>query len=215
MNISLPQQQRMEYDDGEDSGNDEPPTDHDLEPALDQHKNHYHDYQSIPRSVAIEYYKQLREMTNEQRRNREAENTELATLIQILSHPAEVRNPNISDVEIGALPVEVLIHIFSYLDDISLWVVSEVSKQWKEIVEINSPEPMWKRSLRERWPLFVNKVEVKSWFKVSFLFVSFYFIDRELILMFTGLSFDRVLEASLKAKSRIRSSSLFLRFQIL
>lgn len=174
MNVSLPQQQRMEYDDGEDSGNDEPPlpTDLHLEPALNQHKNHYHDYQSIPRSVAVEYYKQLRELSNEQRRNREGENTELATLIQILSHPAEVRNPTISDVEIGALPVEVLIHIFSYLDDISLWVVSEVSKQWKEIVEINAPETMWKRCLRQRWPLFVNKVEVKNWFKVRvFLFL--------------------------------------------
>lgn len=167
----------MEYDDGEDSGNDEPPLPSELhlEPALNQHKNHYHDYQSIPRNVAIEYYKQLRDLTAEQRRNREGENTELAALIQILSHPAEVRNPIISDVEIGALPVEVLIHIFSYLDDISLWVVSEVSKQWKEIVEINSPETLWRRGLKERWPLFVSKVEVRNWFKVSWFFLHFFF----------------------------------------
>lgn len=172
MNVSLPQQQLMEYDDGDDSGNDEPPlpTELHLEPALNQHKNHYDDYQSIPRSVAIEYYKQLRDLTAEQRRSREKENTELAALIQILSHPAEVQNPIISDVEIGALPVEVLIHIFSYLDDISLWVVSEVSKQWREIVEINSPDTLWKRGLRQRWPLFVNKVEVRNWFKVSWIF---------------------------------------------
>lgn len=168
MNVSFPQQQRMDYDDGDDSGNDEPPLHSDQPAAANLNQQHNNQYQSVPRSVAIEFYKQLREMSNDQRaRNREPENTELATLIDILAHPAEVRNPTISDVEIGALPVEVLIHIFSYLDDISLWVVSEVSKQWREIVEINSPETMWKRSLRERWPLFMNKVEVHSWFKVS------------------------------------------------
>lgn len=173
MNVSLPQQQRMEYDDGDDSGNDEPPLptqQFHLEPALNQHQNQYDDYQSIPNNVAIEYYKQLRDLSVEQRRNRETENNVLAALIQILSHPAEVQNPVISDVEIGALPVEVLIHIFSFLDDISLWVVSEVSKQWCEIVEKNSQESVWRIGLEKRWPMFKSKVEVKSWFKVSVCF---------------------------------------------
>lgn len=67
---------------------------------------------------------------------------------------------------IAALPVEVLLVIFSYLDDISLCHVGEVCKQWKNILEVHTPQTLWQRYTRTRWPLYHQITNTTNWFKV-------------------------------------------------
>uniref|UniRef100_A0A1B0BCV8 E2 ubiquitin-conjugating enzyme n=1 Tax=Glossina palpalis gambiensis TaxID=67801 RepID=A0A1B0BCV8_9MUSC len=65
-----------------------------------------------------------------------------------------------------ALPVEMMIIIFSYLDDMSLWKASEVCKQWQNIIARNTSQQMWRKYLKERWPLFQSLVDVSDWLKL-------------------------------------------------
>lgn len=68
---------------------------------------------------------------------------------------------------ISELPVEVLLVIFSYLDDISLCNSSEVCKQWKIIVETHTPQSLWERYTKTRWPLYNQITRANNWFKVN------------------------------------------------
>lgn len=68
---------------------------------------------------------------------------------------------------ISALPVEVLLVVFSYLDDISLCHVGEVCKQWKNILELHTPQSLWQRYTRTRWPLYHQISQTTNWFKVK------------------------------------------------
>lgn len=90
-------------------------------------------------------------------------------------HPNKVTNiangPSTSNAKtenrISELPVEVLLVIFSYLDDISLCNSAEVCKQWKSIVEAHTPQSMWERYTKSRWPLYRQITQASNWFKVS------------------------------------------------
>ncbi|XP_049309040.1 uncharacterized protein LOC105233757 [Bactrocera dorsalis] len=75
---------------------------------------------------------------------------------------APVAAPN----NILMLPVEIMVIIFSYLDDMSMWKASEVCKQWRSILEQNTSQMMWMRYLKERWPLFQCIVDVPNWLKL-------------------------------------------------
>lgn len=67
---------------------------------------------------------------------------------------------------IAALPVEVLLVIFSYLDDISLCHVGEVCKQWKNILEVHTPQSLWQRYTKTRWPLYTQITHTTNWLKI-------------------------------------------------
>ncbi|CAD7079893.1 unnamed protein product [Hermetia illucens] len=156
-----------ELSDNEDSGNDEPPftaadkerqereekTDHERDlPALE-----------IPGLLNNDPSEDDVVLVNERfpiRRPSPAPPRELSQYMELLSVP---QNFDKSEMKITSLPVEVLISIFSYLDDISLWNVSEVCRQWKGILEMNTTQIMWRKYLKERWPLFQNLVEVPNW----------------------------------------------------
>jgi ubiquitin-protein ligase len=81
--------------------------------------------------------------------------------LELLSQPQN--EPNDSQQKICALPVEVLLSIFAYLDDLSLCNVSEVCKQWRKILEEYTPQRMWKKYTKERWPLFQQIASVSNW----------------------------------------------------
>ena len=68
---------------------------------------------------------------------------------------------------ICSLPVEVLLIIFSYLDDLSLNNVGLVCKQWRKILELHTPQEMWQKYTKERWPLYRQIIPVPNWFNVS------------------------------------------------
>lgn len=75
------------------------------------------------------------------------------------------RNGEIADI--FALPVEVLLSIFSYLDDLSLCNVGEVCKRWRKILEMYTPQTMWEKYTKQRWPLFQPVLGISNWFNVS------------------------------------------------
>lgn len=80
---------------------------------------------------------------------------------------ANKRRVSNEPVNICTLPVEVLLLIFSYLDDLSLCNVGHVCKQWRGILEAHTPQAMWQKYTKQRWPLFQQIVNVSDWFKVS------------------------------------------------
>lgn len=74
------------------------------------------------------------------------------------------RNGEVADI--FALPVETLLAIFSYLDDLSLCNVGEVCKRWRRILEMYTPQTMWEKYTKQRWPLFQPLLGVSNWFNV-------------------------------------------------
>lgn len=94
---------------------------------------------------------------------------DVAEFVDLLSRPraAEERAVIRDENEIvETLPVELLLKIFSYLDDISLWVASEVCKKWQEILRQNIPQPYFKHRTRERFPLFQQITTISNWMNV-------------------------------------------------
>nr|ACO12872.1 Ubiquitin-conjugating enzyme E2-17 kDa [Lepeophtheirus salmonis] len=63
------------------------------------------------------------------------------------------------------LPPEVLIVIFSYLDDISLYAVGNVSHRWNSLLSRISSEK-WQVYTQRRWPLFVPFASIQDWYAV-------------------------------------------------
>lgn len=97
------------------------------------------------------------------------------SLPQLMELLSEAR-ANANEMSIGAgavrsnnilsFPVEIMVIIFSYLDDMSMWKASEVCKQWHDIIAQNTSQQMWRKYFKERWPLFQNLVEVQDWMQL-------------------------------------------------
>jgi len=64
---------------------------------------------------------------------------------------------------VDSLPPEVLIAIFSFLDDLSLWTAMQVSGRWRHLVADEYPDDTWRIWLKMRWPLFEPLLHPKSW----------------------------------------------------
>ena len=64
---------------------------------------------------------------------------------------------------VESIPPEVLEMIFSFLDDISLYVVGHTCRRWKSI--IRQREFPWNTFTRMRWPLFRPMSKVNDWFE--------------------------------------------------
>ena len=71
-------------------------------------------------------------------------------------HPPQ----NIVDV----LPPEVLMVIFSYLDDISLFAVGNVCRRWYHLLHTQTTPEQWFVYTRRRWPLFNPMIYITDWF---------------------------------------------------
>lgn len=162
--ITEEQQENLvtKYSDDEDSGNDEPPENKsDTRERFDDDEEE-EDFDIVqrpepPAPRSVEQYLEL-----------------------LAEEPELINRGDLKDVCV--LPVEVLLTIFSHLDDISLCSVSQVCKQWKKIVEVHTPQNMWKRYTRERWPLFQQISTIPNWLHVSFFLVysfNFYVIIGE------------------------------------
>ncbi|XP_001845910.2 uncharacterized protein LOC6035786 [Culex quinquefasciatus] len=132
-----------EFSDDEDSGNDEPPENG--SEAKDRDDEDGGGGGSADSDVE---------------RPRPSAPRNLNQYLDMLSQP---RDSDECQQKICSLPVEVLLSIFSYLDDLSLWNVSEVCKQWKRILEVHTPQQMWKKYTKERWPLFQQISTIPNW----------------------------------------------------
>ncbi|GBP22701.1 Ubiquitin-conjugating enzyme E2 4 [Eumeta japonica] len=76
----------------------------------------------------------------------------LARNLQALSIP---RPPdNLAPGLVEQLPAEVLLCIFSYLDDLSLAACACVCARWRRLVRAQVPPTRWAHYVAHRWPLF-------------------------------------------------------------
>lgn len=93
--------------------------------------------------------------------------------IALLSMPAEYEsnlNSNLPNEMVQALPNEVLMLIFSFLDDISLYAVGNVCRRWHQLLVSQTTSEQWKTYTRRRWPLYKPLCPVSDWFAIySFL----------------------------------------------
>lgn len=91
---------------------------------------------------------------------------DVAEFVDLLSRPRLEQRDVIHNEIVETLPVEILLKIFSYLDDISLWTCSEVCKKWRTILSRNIPQAFWKRYLKERFPLYQQISAVTNWMQM-------------------------------------------------
>lgn len=91
---------------------------------------------------------------------------DVAEFVDLLSRPMAEERAVIKNEIVETLPVEILLKIFSYLDDISLYVSSEVCKKWKKILSRNIPPVFWKRVTMERFPLFQQIFTIPNWMNI-------------------------------------------------
>ncbi|XP_065571444.1 uncharacterized protein LOC136034199 [Artemia franciscana] len=78
-------------------------------------------------------------------------NQELKKWLQDLSIR---RDSDVKSEIVETLPPEVLIQIFSYLDDISLFVASNVCRKWLDIISSFQTPEQWRENVLRRWPFF-------------------------------------------------------------
>eukprot|EP00096_Caligus_rogercresseyi_P000924 TRINITY_DN11490_c0_g1_i1.p1 TRINITY_DN11490_c0_g1~~TRINITY_DN11490_c0_g1_i1.p1 ORF type:complete len:375 (-),score=79.25 TRINITY_DN11490_c0_g1_i1:56-1180(-) len=64
------------------------------------------------------------------------------------------------------LPSEVLILIFSYLDDISLYAVGNVSHRWNSLLLSHTSSRQWHSFTQSRWPLFTPLAAITDWYSL-------------------------------------------------
>lgn len=64
------------------------------------------------------------------------------------------------------LPPEVLLVVFSHLDDVSLWSAANVCRRWFGLLSTHVTSQQWQRNVKLRWPLYKPIGYVKNWYKV-------------------------------------------------
>ena len=57
----------------------------------------------------------------------------------------------------------VLLGVFRYLDDISLWTAGNVCSRWRQILDAETSQDRWSRFIQLRWPLFNAQYRVNCW----------------------------------------------------
>lgn len=85
----------------------------------------------------------------------------LAERIASLTTPREPDNSARNLME--SLPPEVLLQVFNNLDDISIWVASNVCTRWRQILEAEISQSQWKHFVQRRWPLFRPQYKFRCW----------------------------------------------------
>ncbi|XP_023715843.1 uncharacterized protein LOC111868948 [Cryptotermes secundus] len=61
---------------------------------------------------------------------------------------------------------DLLLAVFSYLDDVSLWIVGNVCKRWRHLLHTHVAGEQWRNYTMQRWPLFKPLCAVQDWFKI-------------------------------------------------
>jgi len=82
-------------------------------------------------------------------------------------HLLEQANQSIQPAPEGlvlSLPPEVTLLIFLHLDDISLYTVGNVCRQWRSLLMSNSSQSQWMDYTRRRWPLYQPLIHISDWF---------------------------------------------------
>ena len=99
----------------------------------------------------------------------------LSERLALLSMPRKYESSLVSNVPnemVQALPNEVLMLIFSFLDDISLYAVGNVCRRWHQLLISQTTSEQWQIYTRRRWPLFRPLYRVTDWFSIYSSLVS-------------------------------------------
>ncbi|KAF2897031.1 hypothetical protein ILUMI_09147 [Ignelater luminosus] len=128
-----------EHSDDSDSGNDEPADNTDRINGMGDHMyDHGDDIPTPP--VQVEGLAQQ------------------LSRLSMMQHEIEVNIEN--------LPPEVLMNVFNYLDEISLWSVGQVCVRWREILNMYVRPERWRSFTLLRWPLLFPTCEDQDWYAV-------------------------------------------------
>lgn len=87
----------------------------------------------------------------------------LAEQLSLLSIP---RPSDSGNSAVQALPPELLMEVFSRLDDIALWAASRVCKRWCQLIGESVSNKQWNVFAFRRWPLFRPNFAVAEWSQV-------------------------------------------------
>lgn len=91
----------------------------------------------------------------------------LSERLEILSNHKHIEHEPINEPGlVERLPPEVLLAIFLYLDDISLWSAANVCRRWCSLVSTHVTQSQWKHYVKGRWPLYKPIGYIKDWYKV-------------------------------------------------
>jgi len=91
----------------------------------------------------------------------------LSQRLEILSNHRHIEHEPINEPGlVERLPPEVLLAIFSHLDDISLWSAANVCRRWCGLLSTHLTQSQWKQHVKLRWPLYKPIGCVKNWYKV-------------------------------------------------
>jgi len=71
---------------------------------------------------------------------------------------------SLPDNVVDLLPPEVLMGIFKFLDDISLFAVGHVCRRWHQLLASQTTPEQWFVYTRRRWPLFSPMIYITDWF---------------------------------------------------
>ena len=88
----------------------------------------------------------------------------LAERLQLLEHQHQANIQPAPEGLVLSLPPEVTLLIFLHLDDISLYTVGNVCRQWRQLLMSNSSQSQWMDFTRRRWPLFQPLINISDWF---------------------------------------------------
>lgn len=90
----------------------------------------------------------------------------LADQLRALSLPRPSNERPLPDGLVDRLPTEVLIKIFNFVDDLTLWFCSRVSKRWQRIVKGSTTSQQWQEFVKLRWPLIQPFYAPVCWYKL-------------------------------------------------
>ena len=91
----------------------------------------------------------------------------LSERLEILTNHKHVEHEPINEPGlVERLPPEVLLTVFSYLDDLSLWSAVNVCRRWFGLLSTHVTSQQWQQHVKLRWPLYRPVSHVSDWYKI-------------------------------------------------
>ncbi|XP_012134905.1 modifier of rpr and grim, ubiquitously expressed [Megachile rotundata] len=91
----------------------------------------------------------------------------LSERLEMLTNYKHVEHESVSEPSlVERLPPEVLLVVFSHLDDVSLWSAANVCRRWCGLLSTHVTSQQWQQNVKLRWPLYKPIGSVKNWYKV-------------------------------------------------
>lgn len=96
-----------------------------------------------------------------------SQSNNLSERLEMLTNHKHIEHEPINEPGlVERLPPEVLLAVFSHLDDISLWSAANVCRRWCGLLSTHVTPLQWKQHVKLRWPLYKPICSVKNWYNV-------------------------------------------------